>query len=72
MLQGARETAVGQRMQALLQQQLQPEHLELVNESHMHGRGEADSHYKLIAVSTRFDGLSRIARHRLLNQLLSA
>ena len=65
-------TALGLHMQTLLQQQLQPEHLELLNESHLHGRGEIDSHYKLIAVSAQFTGLSRIARHRLINQLLQA
>lgn len=65
-------TVLGQHMQTLLQQHLQPEYLDLVNESHLHGRGEADSHYKLIAVSAQFAGLTRIARHRLVNQLLKA
>ncbi|CAI8153728.1 MAG: DNA-binding transcriptional regulator BolA [Pseudidiomarina mangrovi] len=65
-------TAVAQRIEATLQQALPCDYLELVNESHLHGRGELDSHYKLTLVSEQFAGLSRIARHRLLNQLLAA
>ena len=65
-------TTLAQRMHAQISASLQPQHLELVNESHLHGRGELDSHYKLIIVSSRFHGQSRIARHRLLNQLLAA
>ena len=65
-------TALAAGIEAKLQQALAVELLELVNESHLHGRGEIDSHYKLTLVSRQFEGLSRIARHRLLNQLLAA
>ncbi len=64
-------TAVAQRIEATLRQALPCDYLELVNESHLHGRGELDSHYKVTLVSEHFAGLSRIARHRLLNQLLA-
>lgn len=65
-------SAVNQRIKSQLIERLQPQHLELINESHLHGRGEVDSHYKLILVSTAFAGQSRLARHRLVNQLLAA
>lgn len=65
-------TALADTMQSTLTHALAPLHLELINESHLHGRGEVDSHYKLIMVSAQFNGLSRIARHRLVNQLLAA
>jgi BolA protein len=65
-------TALAAGIEAKLQQALAVELLELVNESHLHGRGEIDSHYKLTLVSGQFEGLSRIARHRLVNQLLAA
>lgn len=39
-------------------------HLELVNESHMHSRGEPESHFKLLVVSPVFDGMPVVGRHR--------
>jgi BolA protein len=42
---------------------LPTEHLELVNESHMHSRGE-DTHFKAIIVSPEFAGLNALKRHR--------
>jgi BolA protein len=38
-------------------------HLELVNESHMHSRGE-DTHFKAVIVSPDFVGLNAVRRHQ--------
>lgn len=65
-------TAVAAGIEVKLQQALAVTYLKLLNESHLHGRGEVDSHYQLTLVSAQFDGLTRLARHRLVNQLLAA
>ncbi len=48
-----------------------PEHLDVVNESHMHNVAPgSESHFKLTIVSTAFAGKMLVARHRLVNKLL--
>lgn len=42
---------------------LQPEHLEVLDESHMHSRG-LETHYKAVIVSPQFDGLNAVKRHQ--------
>lgn len=42
---------------------LQPEHLDVLDESHMHSRGE-ETHYKAIIVSPVFEGLNAVKRHQ--------
>ena len=42
---------------------LQPEHLEVQDESHMHSRG-LETHYKAVIVSPLFDGLNAVKRHQ--------
>ena len=43
-----------------------PQHLELVNESYMHSvPAGSESHFKLVLVSVRFNGLRAVARHQL-------
>ncbi len=50
-----------------------PLHMELANESHMHSvPRNSETHFKLVLVSARFDGLSRIARQRLVNETIAA
>ena len=56
---------------------LQPTRLDLINESELHAGhrgspGTGESHFRVVIVSTAFTGLSRVARHRLVNGLLSA
>lgn len=43
--------------------ELAPEHLEVLDESHMHSRG-SETHYKLVLVSPQFEGLSAVRRHQ--------
>jgi BolA protein len=53
-------------MQVHIQQALstlQPEHLEVADESHMHSRGQ-ETHYKAVIVSSGFAGLNAVRRHQ--------
>ncbi|HHT0593609.1 TPA: BolA family protein [Legionella anisa] len=59
------------RIEELINQNLLPAFLNVEDESSNHHVPEgAQTHFKITLVSSRFIGLSRIARHRLLNQLL--
>ncbi|QQD21677.1 BolA family protein [Venatoribacter cucullus] len=51
---------------------LNPEHLELLNESHMHAGPATDSHFKLVLVSAAFNGQRVVARHQQIYKLLAA
>jgi BolA protein len=55
-----------------LRDSLSPLHLEVQNESHMHNVPEgSESHFKIVAASKAFEGKTLLARHRMINQLLS-
>ena len=52
---------------------IQPIHLEVINESHMHNVPEgSESHFKLLVVAETFGGQNRVQRHRAINGLLAA
>jgi len=54
-----------------LQGALPVDHLEVINESHMHNvPAGSESHFKVLIVSPEFDGKMLIARHRLINGIL--
>jgi BolA protein len=62
-------------METLLKTQFAPVHIALTDDSARHAghAGAApggETHYKLSLVSTAFDGLSRVARQRLVYQAL--
>jgi BolA family transcriptional regulator, general stress-responsive regulator len=42
---------------------LQPEHLQVLDESHMHSRG-LQTHFKAVLVSEQFAGLNSVKRHQ--------
>ncbi|MDP3977711.1 MAG: BolA family protein [Pseudomonas sp.] len=42
---------------------LDPLHLEVLDESHMHSRGQ-ETHYKAVIVSPAFAGLNAVKRHQ--------
>ncbi|WP_312962754.1 BolA family protein [Stutzerimonas nitrititolerans] len=44
-------------------QALQPEYLQVLDESHMHSRGQ-ETHYKAVIVSPHFAGLNSVKRHQ--------
>ncbi len=62
--------SVGNRIELSLRQALQPLHLSLINESHQHAGPATDSHFKLVLVSEKFDGLSKLKRHQQIYKLL--
>ncbi|KAJ8398390.1 hypothetical protein AAFF_G00426450 [Aldrovandia affinis] len=58
-------------IRAKLTQALEPNHLEVINESHMHAVPPgSESHFRVLVVSQRFEGLSLLQRHRLVNETL--
>ena len=49
-----------------LREALVPAHLEVINESHMHSVPKgSETHFKVVVVSERFEGLSPVKRHQL-------
>ncbi len=51
---------------------LDPEVLEIINETHMHNvPADSESHFKVVAVSKLFEGKMLIARHRMINEALA-
>lgn len=46
-----------------LRSALQPQHLQVLDESHMHSRGQ-ETHYKAVIVSEQFGGLNAVKRHQ--------
>lgn len=67
-----------------LAEALKPERLEVVNESHLHAGhhhvesgqhatfdGSGETHFRIRVVSPVFQGMSRIERHRKVNELLA-
>lgn len=55
---------------------LEPVRLDVINESEMHAGhrsspGTGESHFRVLVVSEKFAGQSRVARHRMVNQLIA-
>ena len=65
--------STARRIEHLLQQRLEPTHLEVRDESAAHiGHANAGKgHFRLRIVSTCFAGLKPLQRHRLVNDVLS-
>jgi BolA protein len=72
-------------IEAKLTDAFQPERLEVVNESHLHAGhhhvesghdeafdGKGETHFRVRLVSSAFAGMSRVERHRAVNDLLAA
>ncbi len=55
-----------------------PERLEVINESHLHAGhqpgfdGAGETHMRIRIVSAAFSGMSRVARHRAINEAVKA
>ncbi len=67
---------MAQYIEHKLTNELSPTHIEVKDESHLHAghagaREGGQSHFRVFIVSHAFDGLSRVARQRLVNQLLA-
>jgi BolA protein len=71
--QGPVPRASLQAIELALRDALDPSALEVLDDSHLHAGHEgarSGGHYTVRIVSSRFDGLSRVARHRLVYDAL--
>lgn len=66
------ETAA--RIERILQEQFQPVHFELSDDSHKHvghaGASSGGGHYHVVIVAQAFEGKTRLQQHRLVNEAL--
>ena len=61
-----------ERIERDLRVALQPEVVEVLNESGMHAVPKgSETHFKVVIVAPAFDGLSRVERHQLVYRALS-
>ncbi len=59
-------------IEAKLQQEFSPNHLEVINESHMHNVPPgSESHFKVIVVSEDFEGKRKVPRHQSIYKVLA-
>lgn len=68
--------SVAQRIKDKLTDALQPAKIEVIDESHLHaGHASApeagESHFRAMIVSAKFEGLSKVARQRMVYEALS-
>lgn len=65
-----------QRIKEKLWIALEPTRLDVINESEKHAGhrsspGTGESHFRILIVSPKFAGLTRVARHRMVNDALA-
>ena len=61
------------QIEAKLRQALNPNTLDVINESHLHNVPPgSESHFKAVIVSEQFAGKRLVARHRMVNEVLAA
>ena len=73
---------IGSAIKEKLEQSFNPSHLEVIDESHKHAHhagakahaeegGSAESHFQVVIVSEKFAGLTRLAKHRAVLDVLA-
>lgn len=63
---------IQEQIEQKIQQAIQPDFLEVINESHMHNvPAGSESHFKVTVVSGDFQGIRLIARHQRINGILA-
>jgi BolA protein len=67
---------VGSAIRRKITEALSPIHLEIVDESHRHrghagARPEGETHFRVEIVSAAFEGRSRLARQRMVHEILA-
>lgn len=63
---------IQQKIEAKIRDAINPEHLEVLNESHMHNVPPgSESHFKLLIVSDTFEDTPRVRRHQKINGVLA-
>lgn len=70
---GSATAPVESAVRAKLTAAFAPSHLDVINESYKHSvpRG-SESHFKVVVVSDKFEGVKLLARHRAVNGVLEA
>ncbi len=63
-------TTRAQWIERTLREALDPIHLEITDESTQHAGDRVESHFRVVVVSDRFEGLPLIRRHRLVQDPL--
>ena len=64
--------SVQQQIETKLTQALPLAHIEVANESHMHSVPPgSETHFKVVLVSSEFDGKRAVARHQLVYRVLA-
>lgn len=68
--------SIENEMRQKLMLALEPTRLDIVNESELHAGhrsspGTGESHFRILVVSDKFTGKNRVARHRMVNQVLN-
>jgi len=67
-----RGTPLEQTLRDKLEQAIAPDVLEILNESGMHNvPAHAETHFRVVVVSSRFEGTSRLKRHRTVHRALA-
>lgn len=68
---------IEKRINDILSQALSPQRIEVINESHMHAGhvggtpdGSGETHMRVRIISPQFEGVGRLQRHRMINDLL--
>ena len=66
MINGIVEESITSKLNELI-----PNHLEVTNESYKHNVPEgSESHFKVVIVSSKFEGVNLVKRHQMVNTLL--
>lgn len=66
------QPTIQKSIETILSDALAPTFLTVENESHMHsGPADAETHFKVVAVSTEFEGLNAVKRHQKIYGLLA-
>ena len=68
--------SIEQTIREKLTETFSPEKLDIRNDSHLHSGhesspGTGESHFHITLVAAKFEGLTRIDRHRLVNEALA-
>ena len=71
----ASNTSVAETIKSKLSEALSPKQIDVVDESHLHAghagaRPEGETHFRLLIVAEAFEGETRVARQRRVNEIL--
>jgi len=72
MISSSNKSPVKASITSKLHSNFEPTHLEVINESHMHNVPKnAETHFKIILSSTKFQNKTLLQRQRMVNSILS-